>query len=86
MKIIKVIVKTVDVCEFIKIIYKKIISIRKSIENWENRILAISGVNPGKCSNCSNIMRFYDIVYPKYESMRERVDSHFFYTHFSTAL
>ena len=52
---------------------KKIISIRKSIENWENRILAIAGVNPCKCSNCGNMMRFYDIVYPKYGSMRERL-------------
>lgn len=57
---------------FIKMIDKKIISIRKSIENWENRILAIAGINPCKCSNCGNMMRFYDIVYPKYGSMRER--------------
>lgn len=34
----------------------------KSIENWENRILAIAGVNPCKCSNCGNMMRFYIFV------------------------
>lgn len=36
--------------------------IKKSIENWENRILTIAGVNPCKCSNCDNMMRFYIFV------------------------
>ena len=58
---------------FIKMIDKRILSIRKSIANWENRILAIAGVDPCKCPNCKNKMRFYDIVYPKYGSMRERL-------------
>ena len=31
---------------FIKMIDKRILSIRKSIANWENRILAIAGVDP----------------------------------------
>ena len=52
---------------------KRILSIRKSIANWENRILAIAGVDPCKCPNCKNKMRFHDIVYPKYGSMRERL-------------
>ena len=60
---------------FIKMMDKRILSIRRSIENWENRILAISGVNPCKCPNCGNNMRFNDIVYPKYGSMRERLKS-----------
>ena len=60
---------------FIKMMDKSILSIRRSIENWENRILAISGVNPCKCPNCGNNMRFNDIVYPKYGSMRERLKS-----------
>ena len=58
---------------FIKMIDKRILSIRKSIANWENRILAIAGVDPCKCPNCKNKMRFHDIVYPKYGSMRERL-------------
>ena len=58
---------------FIKMIDKKVLSIRKSIANWENRILAITGVDPCKCPNCNNKMRFHDIVYPKYGSMRERL-------------
>ena len=58
---------------FITMIDKRILSIRKSIANWENRILAIAGVDPCKCPNCKNKMRFHDIVYPKYGSMRERL-------------
>ena len=58
---------------FIKMIDKRILSIRKSIAKWENRILAIAGVDPCKCPNCKNKMRFHDIVYPKYGSMRERL-------------
>lgn len=58
---------------FIKMIDKRILSIRKSIANWENRILAMVGVDPCKCPNCKNKMRFHDIVYPKYGSMRERL-------------
>ena len=49
---------------FIKMIDKRILSIRKSIANWENRILAIAGVDPCKCPNCKNKMRFHDIVFP----------------------
>ena len=58
---------------FIKMIDKMVLSIRKSIANWENRILAITGVDPCKCPNCNNKMRFHDIVYPKYGSIRERL-------------
>ena len=58
---------------FIKMIDKKIFDIKKSILNWENRILAIAGIDPCKCSNCGTKMRFYDIVYHKYGSMRERL-------------
>lgn len=58
---------------FIKMVDKTILSIKRSIANWENRILAIGGVDPCKCPNCDNKMRFHDIVYPKYGSMRERL-------------
>ena len=58
---------------FIKMIDKMVLSIRKSIANWENRIIAITGVDPCKCPNCNNKMRFHDIVYPKYGSMQERL-------------
>ena len=58
---------------FITMIDKRILSIRKSIANWENRILAIAGVDPCKCPNSNNKMSFHDIVYPKYGSMRERI-------------
>ena len=32
-------------------------------------------MNPCECPNCGNNMRFNDIVYPKYGSMRERLKS-----------
>ncbi|SFU78115.1 hypothetical protein SAMN04487886_11561, partial [Clostridium sp. DSM 8431] len=35
------------------------------------RILASFGVSPCDCPICNKRMRFYDIVYPKYGSMRE---------------
>lgn len=34
---------------------------------------AIAGVDPCKCPNCGNKIRFHDIVYPKYGSMREQL-------------
>lgn len=40
--------------DFIKMIDKRILSIRNSISNWENRILAIAGVDPCKYHNCKN--------------------------------
>lgn len=55
----------------IKMIDDKILKIKKSIANWENRILATFGINPCKCANCNSMMRFNDIVYSKYGSMRE---------------
>lgn len=58
---------------FIKMMDRKILNIRKGIMNWENRILALGGVNPCNCPNCGDRMRFYDIVYPKYGSIRERL-------------
>lgn len=60
-----------DKDQFIKMIDKKIIQIKKSIEKWEYRILASFGVDPCKCSKCGGKMRFNDIVYPRYGSMRE---------------
>ena len=60
-----------DKDQFIKMIDKKIVQIKKSIEKWEYRILASFGVDPCKCSKCGGKMRFNDIVYPRYGSMRE---------------
>lgn len=56
---------------FIKMIDERIIKIRKSIANWEYRILAAFGVDPCDCPNCRSKMRVHDIVYPKYGSIRE---------------
>lgn len=56
---------------FIKMIDERILAIRKSISNWQNRILANFGVDPCKCPKCNSRMVFNDIVYPKYGSMRE---------------
>jgi hypothetical protein len=50
---------------------EKIINIRKSVAKWEYRILAAFGVNPCKCPKCNDIMRFNDIVYSRYGSVRE---------------
>jgi hypothetical protein len=50
---------------------KKIVQIKKSIENWEYRLLGSFGVDPCKCPKCGGKMRFNDIVYPRYGSMRE---------------
>lgn len=58
---------------FIKMIDERIIKIRKSIANWEYRILAAFGVDPCDCPNCRSKMRVHDIVYPKYGSIRERL-------------
>ena len=60
-----------DKDQFIKMIDKKIVQIKKSIEKWEYRILASFGVDPCKCPKCGGKMRFNDIVYPRYGSMRE---------------
>lgn len=57
--------------DFIKMIDKRILDIRKSIGNWENRILAIAGLDSCECHNFGNKIRFYDIVYTKYGYMRE---------------
>lgn len=56
---------------FVKMMDDKILKLRKSLYKWENRILASFGVNPCKCAKCNNQMRFYDIVYGKYGSIRE---------------
>ena len=56
---------------FIKMLDEKIIKIRKSVAKWEYRILASFGVDPCKCQKCNTTMRFNDIVYSKYGSMRE---------------
>jgi hypothetical protein len=56
---------------FIKMIDEKILKVRKSIANWEYRILATFGVDPCRCPNCKGKMKFYDIVYGDYGSIRE---------------
>ncbi|MFA8994800.1 transposase [Clostridioides difficile] len=55
---------------FIKMLSDKILKIRKSIAKWEYRILAAFGVDPCKCPKCGSTMKFYDIVYGKYGSIR----------------
>ena len=57
--------------EFLKMLDSKILSIRKSIAKWEYRILAAFGVDPCECPNCGSKMKFYDIVYGRYGSIRE---------------
>jgi hypothetical protein len=56
---------------FIKMIDERILKLKRSIANWENRILATFGVDPCKCPNCNKKMSFNDIVYSKYGSIRE---------------
>uniref|UniRef100_UPI00261E22B1 transposase n=1 Tax=Clostridium sp. TaxID=1506 RepID=UPI00261E22B1 len=60
-----------DKDKFIKMIDKKIVQIKKSIEKWEYRLLASFGVDACKCPKCGGKMRFNDIVYARYGSMRE---------------
>lgn len=56
---------------FIKMIEDKILKLRKSLDKWQYRVLVSFGVSPCNCPICNKRMRFYDIVYPKYGSMRE---------------
>lgn len=56
---------------FIKMIDEKILKLRKSLGKWEYRVLASFGVDPCNCPKCNKKMRFYDIVYGKYGSIRE---------------
>ena len=56
---------------FIKMIDDKILKLRASLQGWQYRILAAFGVNPCDCPKCNKRMRFYDIVYSRYGSMRE---------------
>ena len=56
---------------FIKMLDEKILSIRKSMFKWEYRILATFGINPCDCPKCGNRMKFHDIVYYRYGSIRE---------------
>lgn len=64
---------------FIKMIDEKILRLRKSLGKWEYRILATFGVNPCKCSKCNKNMRFYDIVYGNYGSIREHLKKKFIF-------
>lgn len=41
-----------DKDQFIKMIDKKIVKIKKSIEKWKYRLLASFGVDPCKCPKC----------------------------------
>ena len=56
---------------FFKMIEDKILNLKKSLNKWQYRILASFGVNPCDCPICKKRMQFYDIVYPKYGSIRE---------------
>lgn len=62
---------------FIKMLDEKILNIRKSIAKWEYRIFATFGVNPCDCPKCGNRMKFYDIVYYRYGSIREHLRKKF---------
>lgn len=55
---------------FIKMIENSILKLRRLLDKWQYRILATFGVSPCNCPVCNKRMRFYDIVYPKYGSMR----------------
>ena len=66
-----------DKDKFIKMIDKKVVQLKKSIENWEYRLLATFGVDPCKCPKCGGKMKFNDIVYPRYGSMREYLKKKF---------
>lgn len=56
--------------DLIKMLDKNILNARKAVAKWEYRILATFGVNPCKCINCGCMMKFNDIVFQKYGSMR----------------
>lgn len=56
---------------FFKMIDNKILKLTKSLNKWQYRILASFGVNPCDCPICKKRMKFYDIVYPRYGSIRE---------------
>ena len=56
---------------FIKMLDERILKLKKMVDKWEYRILATFGVSPCDCPKCNKKMKFYDIVYPKYGSMRE---------------
>ena len=56
---------------FIKMIEDKIFKYRRILNKWEYRILATFGVSPCTCPKCNKKMKFYDIVFPKYGSMRD---------------
>lgn len=64
---------------FIKMIDEKILRLRKSLGKWEYRILATFGVNSCKCSKYNKNMRFYDIVYGNYGSIREHLKKKFIF-------
>jgi len=55
----------------IKMIDERIIKARKSLAKWEYRIMASFGVDPCRCPKCNGKMRFNDIVYGRYGSMKE---------------
>lgn len=55
----------------IKMIDERIIKARKSLAKWEYRIMASFGVDPCRCHKCNGKMRFNDIVYGRYGSMKE---------------
>ena len=56
---------------FIKMIDDRILKLKRSLHKWEYRILAAFGVSPCDYPKCNKKMRFYDIVYRKYGSIRE---------------
>lgn len=56
---------------FIKMIEERIVKLKQSFNRWEYRILSTFGVSSCECPQCNRKMKFYDIVYPKYGSIRE---------------
>lgn len=57
--------------DLIKMLDDNMLKAMKAVSNWQYRILATFGVDPCRCSKCKCKMKFNDIVYAKYGSMKE---------------
>lgn len=64
---------------FIKMLNENILKAMKAIPNWQYRNLATFGVDPCKCPKCNSKMKFNDIVYGKYGSLREYLRQKFIF-------
>lgn len=57
----------------IKMFEKRIFDLKKKLRKWEYRILASFGVQPKQCEKCGSMMKFHDIVYKNFGSVREKL-------------